>query len=58
MNYFQEVIPAILPSTSQEKKPYFKLAYLVMVHELHGFAQLCQLLERLDDGEAIILIHV
>jgi hypothetical protein len=58
--YFSEVIPAIVPSRSMlpgERKKY-PLAYLVMVHDKSGFKQLFTLLELLDDGDAIILVHV
>ncbi|KAJ3358871.1 hypothetical protein HDU91_005092 [Kappamyces sp. JEL0680] len=57
--YFQEVLPAIVPRTDMvTKKQRFKLAYLMMVHEKKGFDQLVNTLEILDDGYAIILIHV
>jgi hypothetical protein len=36
----------------------YKLAYLVLAQERAGFDQLKSLLEILDDGQAIILIHV
>ncbi|KAI8894641.1 core-2/I-branching enzyme-domain-containing protein [Globomyces pollinis-pini] len=60
INYFKEVIPPIIPQPSIIPGPRkkYKLAYLIMVHEKNGFPQLSQLLEILDDGDAIILIHV
>lgn len=57
-NYFKHIIPAIVPSRPASLKKQFKLAYLLMVHEIHGFEQLCHLLTTLDDGDAIIMIHV
>jgi Core-2/I-Branching enzyme len=57
-NYFKDIIPAIVPSRSTGARRKFKLAYLIMVHELSGFHQLCNLLTTLDDGGAIIMIHV
>ena len=60
VNYFKDIIPAIVPqqpSPTTAKKSY-KLAYLFMVHEKNGFNQLTKTLELLDDGDAIILIHV
>jgi hypothetical protein len=60
ISYFTEVLPAIIPSRSSlpGTRRKFKLAYLVMVHDKGGFKQLCKLLELLDDGNAIIMVHV
>lgn len=60
VNYFKEVLPAIVPEPSRlpGKRRKYKLAYLIMVHDKAGLNQLKMLLEILDDGDAIILIHV
>jgi hypothetical protein len=57
-NYFKDIIPSITPSVAVKEKRHYKIAYLFMVHEKNGFKQLCSTLEILDDGDAIILIHV
>jgi hypothetical protein len=59
VNYFRKILPSIdLHLELSRQKPRFKLAYLIMVHESKGFPHLVQLLEFLDDGDAIILVHV
>jgi Core-2/I-Branching enzyme len=60
INYFKSVLPAILPQKSPLSGPRrkFKIAYLLMIHEINGFPHAANLLEMLDDGDAIILIHV
>ena len=60
LTYFEPILPAIQLhlELSPRQKPKFKLAYLVMVHETKGFPHLAKLLETLDDGNAIILVHV
>lgn len=57
LNYFKHVLPAIMPHPSPARKR-FKMAYLLMIHELHGFPHAVYLLDLLDDGDAIILIHI
>ncbi|EGF79788.1 hypothetical protein BATDEDRAFT_89199 [Batrachochytrium dendrobatidis JAM81] len=58
--YFQDRLKAIVPHDSVIPGPRRKylIAYLLMVHEENGFPHLCKLIETLDDGDAIILIHV
>lgn len=58
-NYFKDIIPSVIPTSEVDtQKKHYKIAYLFMVHEKRGFQQLCTTLELLDDGDAIILIHV
>ena len=57
ITYFEPILPAINLKLEANRKK-FKLAFLIMVHELKGFPNLVKLLEILDDGEAVILIHV
>jgi hypothetical protein len=57
VTYFEPILPAInLKFETGLRK--FKLAFLIMVHEMKGFSNLVELLDILDDGDAIILIHV
>jgi hypothetical protein len=58
--YFKSVLPAIIPRSSPIKgdRQHFKIAYLLMLHDIHGYEQAVALLELLDDGEAIIMIHI
>jgi hypothetical protein len=56
--YFKPILPAINLKFSKNGLQKFKLAFLIMVHELDGFDSLIALLNILDDGDAIILIHV
>lgn len=57
--YMSPVLPAIrLDLELPRQRPAFKLAYLIMIHEHKGFPQLAKLLENLDDGDAIVLVHV
>jgi hypothetical protein len=60
VNYFKSVLPAIIaePTNSPYIRKRFKLAYLLMIHELNGHLHAENLLSILDDGDAIILIHV
>ena len=57
INYFKDLLKTIIPNPAKVKKQY-KLAYLIMAHDKNGFAALIKLLELLDDGQAIILIHI
>ena len=60
INYFKPLIPAIEPVSSiiPGSRKKFKIAYLLMIHEYNGFPHVQLLLKMLDDGDAIILIHV
>lgn len=60
INYFKDIIPSIVPERSYLPGPRrkFKIAYLLMVHDIKGFEQITLLLDILDDGDAITLIHV
>lgn len=60
VNYFSSVLPSIKsnPSKIEGPRKKYKIAYLIMVQEPQGFNQLQLLLDNLNDGEAIILIHV
>ena len=58
VTFFQPIFPAINIDIDGGSKKKFKLAYLIMVHELNGFLNLEKLLDFLDDGDAIILVHV
>jgi hypothetical protein len=57
VNYFKDILPTIIPNPTADKKRY-KLAYLLMAHDKNGFPALIKLLDLLDDGDAIILIHI
>ena len=57
LTYFRNVLPNMHPQPHPAKR-VFKMAYLLMIHELAGFPQVEALLNTLDDGDAIILIHV
>lgn len=57
ITYFEPILPAINLKIDGKRKK-FKLAFLIMVHELKGFGNLIRLLDVLDDGDAIILVHV
>jgi hypothetical protein len=59
-NYFKSVLPSIVPTFDVIPGPRrkYKIAYLLMVHELQGLPHLLRLLELLDDGDGIVLIHV
>ncbi|KAJ3051908.1 hypothetical protein HK097_007076 [Rhizophlyctis rosea] len=58
--YFRDLIPAIEPQQSRIPGPRrkYKIAYLFLVHEVLGFPQLEMLINILDDGQALLLIHV
>lgn len=60
VTYFKSVLPAIIPRSSSLKgdRQHFKIAYLLMLHDMHGYDQAVGLLKLLDDGEAIIMIHI
>ena len=53
-------LPSIkeVPSTIPGSRRKYKIAYLILVQEIQGLQQLKMLLDIIDDGEAIILIHV
>ncbi|KAI8903508.1 core-2/I-branching enzyme-domain-containing protein [Gorgonomyces haynaldii] len=55
--YFKPVLRNIVPEPTRDRVHY-KMAYLLMIHELSGLPHVQHLLERLDDGHAIILVHV
>ncbi|KAJ3093031.1 hypothetical protein HK102_012240 [Quaeritorhiza haematococci] len=59
-SYFNKTIPYINshPNPIPGPRRQYKLAYLLMVHQEKGFDNLKLLVEALDDGLAIILIHV
>ncbi|KAJ3334668.1 hypothetical protein HDU91_002604, partial [Kappamyces sp. JEL0680] len=58
--YFHEILPTMSPGPSRipGKRRKYKLAYLVLIQERHGFSQLKLLLDLLDDSRAIFLVHV
>ena len=64
--YFSKILPSMDPSSSSAspplmaggKKKKYKIAYLIMMQELHGIHQLKLLLEMLNDSHGIFLIHV
>ena len=63
--YFRGVLDGFRPGNTARSRYYsmheklrYKLAYLVMVHDLRGLSQLKRLIYSLDDGSAIIMIHV
>ena len=59
ITYFAKtVLPNIREKESSKPKKKFKLAYFIMVHKFDGFQNLKQLVDALDDGTAIIMIHV
>ncbi|KAI9207406.1 core-2/I-branching enzyme-domain-containing protein [Polychytrium aggregatum] len=60
IHYFKPVIPALVPHESVIPGPRrkYKIAYLLMVHEISGFIQLKSLIDKLDDGDSITLIHI
>ncbi|KAJ8325689.1 Xylosyltransferase 2 [Batrachochytrium dendrobatidis] len=58
--FFHTALPSIRPTAplvTPSKKRYL-VAFLIMVHEDAGLHQLKMLIDLLDDGNAIILIHV
>ncbi len=57
VNYLKSVLPAIVPNPLSNRRR-FKIAYLIMAHEYRGLRNLVWLIELLDDGDAIILVHV
>ena len=57
--YFKKQLPNLRPSNNDMiYKKKVRLAYYIMIHLLEGFENLKQLINILDDGLAIILIHV
>lgn len=60
VNYFKAVLPAIIANISPIKGPRkkFKIAYLLMIHDHGGFNHAIKLLDILDNGSSITLIHV
>lgn len=54
------MIPNITPNPSkiEGKRRKYKLAYLVLIQELHGFHQIKKFLEIVDDSQAVFLLHV
>jgi hypothetical protein len=56
-SYFEPILPTISPNPAPNRRR-FKIAYLLMVHLRTGLNSLKNLLAIIDDGEAIILIHV
>ncbi|KAJ3197618.1 hypothetical protein HDU67_003692, partial [Dinochytrium kinnereticum] len=62
-DYFSSLVPAIVPAPRKrergQRKRFYKLAYLITVRgEPTITANVKNLIEELDDGSAIILIHV
>ncbi|KAI8919460.1 core-2/I-branching enzyme-domain-containing protein [Powellomyces hirtus] len=60
MSYFSKLIPSLTPSTSPipgERRRY-NLAYLLMIHKASIWEQSQQLMEVLDDGSAVFLVHI
>lgn len=55
-NYFKGIFP--ISSNIVHKKMRFGIAYLITVSDDQGYNQLIKLIDTLDDGHAIILIHV
>jgi hypothetical protein len=47
-----------LTGTLSASRRNYKLAYLVLIQEHHGFTQFKLLMELLDDSQAIFLVHV
>ncbi|KAI8824198.1 core-2/I-branching enzyme-domain-containing protein [Fimicolochytrium jonesii] len=60
LNYYGKLIPSIAPHDSLIPGPRrkYKLAYLMMIHKVSTWQQLQDMIEILDDGNAIFLIHV
>eukprot|EP00842_Homolaphlyctis_polyrhiza_P001241 jgi/Hompol1/2117/HPOL_002833-RA len=56
--YFHDTLPSIPEQSSRKLTKRYLMAYLIMVHDESGFNQLKMLIDVLDDGNAIILIHV
>lgn len=57
--YFNDIIPNLYQKTNKgDKMKKYKLAYLIMVDEQNGFENLKLLVKKLNDNDAIILIHV
>jgi hypothetical protein len=54
-SYFKEILPTIIPRKSKKRK--YKLAYTLLILGDYGVTQLSQLLELLDDNDAVILIQ-
>ncbi|KAJ3212041.1 hypothetical protein HDU67_004101 [Dinochytrium kinnereticum] len=61
INYLSPIIPAVKPRKSRIPGPRrkYQIAYLLMVHgEPKMLENVIELIDQLDDGSAIILIHV
>lgn len=60
LSYYSELIPSIKPNASRIPGPRrkYSLAYLLTCHDIKALGQVKQLVDQLDDGTAIILIHV
>ncbi|KAJ1332939.1 hypothetical protein BSLG_008566 [Batrachochytrium salamandrivorans] len=59
-DYFHSPLPAIHVGTPKvtPSRPRYLMAFLIMVHEEAGLHQLKMLIDLLDDGNAIMLLHV
>ncbi|KAI9095526.1 core-2/I-branching enzyme-domain-containing protein [Phlyctochytrium arcticum] len=59
-SYFGELIPSIKPRKSVIPGPRrrYPLAYLLMLHDIQTFNQSQKLIEQLDDGTAVFLVHI
>lgn len=57
-NYFKDVFPTLAQMKTKSSKKRFKMAYLILISDGQGFHQVSKLVEILDDGQAILLIHV
>ncbi|KAJ3007785.1 hypothetical protein HKX48_008927, partial [Thoreauomyces humboldtii] len=59
--YFSELIPSLM-ATPKSRIPgprrFYPLAYLVMIHKVSLWDQTKLLINRLDDGTAVFLIHI
>ncbi|TPX65204.1 hypothetical protein SpCBS45565_g05326 [Spizellomyces sp. 'palustris'] len=61
ISYYSSLIPAItpsLPSRIPGPRRKYPLAYLLMLHDIATLQQAQLLIDRLDDGSAVFLIHV
>ncbi|RKO87674.1 hypothetical protein BDK51DRAFT_34612 [Blyttiomyces helicus] len=63
-SYFGNLIPSIFPpepstpSIIPSPRRHYPLAYLLMIHDLKKLLNYKLLIEQIDDGSAVILIHV
>ncbi|KAJ3318790.1 hypothetical protein HDV06_007041 [Boothiomyces sp. JEL0866] len=60
INYFSDTLPSLKKSDSMITGPRkrYKLAYLFIIQEKEFLQQSKMLIETLDDGQAIILVHI